>query len=138
MAWVEVEEELGPWMLLFGYADFAAGLAVWIWYDLVTALVVYLGVLFSVSMLRGLYLQLHLPRAARLAAQRALDFFREQFPEERVKSVAVRAIEAERIVVSVRYGLGYPTPRRYFAVSLPDLEEIVELDRAAWWPRGLK
>jgi hypothetical protein len=67
-----------------------------------------------------------------------LTWFCERFPEERVQSVAVRAIEPGRYVIAVRHGFGMPTPRSYFAIARPELSNITELSCAEWWPRGLK
>jgi hypothetical protein len=138
MAWVEVEEDVGAWFYVGCYLAFAAGLAVWWWRGFAAGLAIYLGVGCAAVLGRQLWLQMVLPREARQAARVVLAWFRERYPEERVEGVAVRAIEPQRFVIAVRHGCGRPTPRRYFAVSRPGLTGITELERADWWPRGLK
>ena len=95
MAWVEVEEDFSPWLVLAGYLAFgvgvAVGVALWVWFDFVTGLAVSLGGGFLALLGRQFFLQLRLPSEARQAAHIARAFFRERFPEKKVKSVAVRA-----------------------------------------------
>lgn len=138
MAWVEVEEEFEPWVSIVGTFAFVVGVGVWWYRDFCAGAAAYLGIGFSAFFAREFWLQMRLPREARRAAKVALARFRERFPEERVESVAVRAIEPERYVIAVRHGFGRPTPRSYFAVARPGLTDITELSCADWWPRGLK
>lgn len=84
------------------------------------------------------FLWRQLPPGAHDAARLALEFFRERYPSEPPTSVAVRAVEPERYIISVRYGFGMPDPRRYFAVPREGDGEITELRCSDWWPRGLK
>ena len=138
MAWVEVERDEGPWVLVAGAAGVASGAVVWWHRDLWTGVFAYLGVGFAVCLARDVWLQALLPREARRAAKVVLAWFRQRFPGERVESVAVRAVEVDRYVIAVRHGCGLPTPRSYFAVGRPGLGEIAELPEVDWWPRGLK
>ena len=138
MAWVEVERDQGPWGLIAGAAGVASGALVWWHRDLWTGFFAYLGAGFAVVLARDVWLQALLPRDARRAAKVVLAWFRVRFPGERVQSVAVRAVEADRYVIAVRHGFGLPTPRSYFAVARPGLAEIAELPVEEWWPRGLK
>ena len=138
MAWVEIEEDSSPAVLLAGAFCIPAGLVAWWWYDLGTGVVVYLFVGWSVILVRGCWLQMLLPSEARRAAKMVLAWFREQFPEERIEGVAVRAVEPERFIIAVRHGFGMPTPRSYFAIDRPTLTEITALPEEDWWPRGLK
>jgi hypothetical protein len=133
-----VETDAEPCVFVAGAVGLAVGAVVWWVRDFCEGAFVYLGVGFAVMMARQICLQAWLPRDARRAAKRVLAWFREQFPEERVKGVAVRAVEPERFVIAIRHGFGMPTPRRYFAVPRPGPGEITELPVAEWWPRGLK
>ena len=140
MPWVgvEVESDAEPWGCIAGAAGLTAGAAVWWARDFCTGALAYLGVGAAVLLARQLWLQARLPRDARPAAKRVLAWFGEQFPDERVEGVAVRAVEPGRFVIAVRHGFGMPTPRRYFAVPRPGPGEIRELPVSEWWPRGLR
>ncbi len=138
MAWIEVETDTGPWLFVAGGIGLAAGAAVWWLRDFCVGVFVYVCIGGVVLLARQFWLQAWLPRDARLAAKRVLAWFRDQFPDERVDGVAVRAVEQERFVIAVRHGYGRPTPRRYFAVPRPGPGEITELPVWDWWPRGLK
>jgi hypothetical protein len=144
MVWVETDRKLLRWvdlvaclafvlgLIVWGFSDFATGFAVYLLVGLGIATVIVVGV-----MVREWWLLLRLPAEARQGARVVLAWFREEFPEERIDSVAVRAIEPTQYVISIRHGMGRPTPRRYFAITRPDLTDITELPRAEWWPRGL-
>jgi hypothetical protein len=144
MVWVEGDVEFPPWMNFLAGLTFVVMVAVWCFLDTGACALVY--AIFSifpltfvlVNFLRQFGVLSPLPPEARQAAQIVLAWFRKRFPEESVKSIAVRAIEPARYVISIRHGLGRPTPRRYFAITRPDLTDITELPRAEWWPRGLK
>ncbi len=138
MAWVEVEADVEPWVFIAGTIGLAVGAVVWWRRDFCTGAFAYLGVGFALLVVRQLWLQMWLPRAARREAHRVLAWFRERFPDERVEGVAVRAVQPERFVIAVRHGFGMPTPRRYFAVLRHATAEITELPVEEWWPRGLK
>jgi hypothetical protein len=138
MPWVEVEADSEPWVFVAGGVGLAAGAAVWWLRDFCAGAFAYLGVGFVVILARQLWLQAWLPRDARRAAKRVLAWFREQFRDERVDGVAVRAVEPGRFVITVRHGFGMPRPRRYFAVPRPGPGEITELPVGDWWPHGLK
>ncbi|VTU01563.1 unnamed protein product [Gemmataceae bacterium] len=138
MAWVEVESDTGPWVLIAGGLGLVAGATVFWCHDFCAGMFTYLGVGFTVIQARQFWLRAQLPRDARSAARRVLAWFREQFPGERVEGVAVRAVEPGRFVIAIRHGYGMPTPRRYFAVLRPGPGDITELPVADWWPRGLR
>ena len=79
----------------------------------------------------------HPPEAAD-AVERAVAAFSAAYPDDEVKGAGVRAVEEDRIIVEVRYGIGRPGPRRYFGVSRDTLKVLGELPTSEWWPRGLK
>jgi hypothetical protein len=138
MAWVEVEADNKWWIPIAGVVGLMSGAVIWWQRDFCAGLVAYLGVGFAAVLARQFWLQAWLPREARSAAALVLTWYRERIPDERVESVAVRAIEPTRYVVAVRHGFGMPTPRGYFAIARPDLTEVTELAVSEWWPRGLK
>ena len=139
MAWVEVEEDTRPWVILFAsVAGLASGVVAWWHRDFCAGFCANLVVGFAVILARQVWLQVLLPREARRAANVVLAWFSAQFPNERVEGVAVRAIEADRYVIAVRHGFGLPTPRSYFAIERFGSAEITELPVDEWWPRGLK
>ena len=72
------------------------------------------------------------------AAEQAVAAFQATYPNDEVTSVALRADEDERYVFSLRYGLGRPTPRRYFAVDKTDATVTEISDHGAYRPKGLK
>src|SRR5262245_2732979 len=111
---IEVEEDLWPQLYIVGFASLAAGFVVGEHTDFCTGFSCYMGVYYSVLLGRQVWLAIWLPDEARRAARLVGAWFREQFPEELVGSVAVRAIETERYVISV-HGLGRPPSCRYFA-----------------------
>jgi hypothetical protein len=138
MLWVDVEEESGAWAAIAGVLGLVIGVVVW-WYRVLLSGVFALLVIWLVAILVNLiWFQILLPRDARRAAKNVRSWFRAQFPEERVESVAVRAVDPERYVIVIRHGFGFPTPRSYFAIARPELEAIAELPASEWWPRGLK
>src|SRR5262249_11320801 len=138
VAWVEVETDAGPTVLVAGVLGLASGTVVWWRADLCSGAFAYLGVGFAIILGRQFWLQAWLPTDARRAAHRVLTWFREQCPGERVEGVAVRAVEPGRFVFAVRHGFGRPTPRRYFAITRSAPSEITELPVEDWWPRGRK
>ena len=74
----------------------------------------------------------------REGATRAVAVFRQTYPNDELKSVALRAIETNRFVYSLRYGIGRPGPRRYFGVAKTG-GDVVEISAGSrYWPRGLK
>lgn len=141
MAWVHVEADVEPWSHIAGGIGLVAGCFVWWQQGCCAGIYAFYGVSFAVigaRMFWLLWLSVWLPRDVRRAANRVLAWFREQFPDEQVESVSVRAVEPGRIVVSVRSGFGMPTPRRYFAIDRHGAGEITELPVRDWWPRGLR
>jgi hypothetical protein len=85
---------------------------------------------------------IRLPAEARRAAEHVGRWFEARFPDHQLKSLAVRAVEPERYVISVRCERNgvksWPTPRRYFAVARSDFGEIIEVPHGQYWGRGLK
>lgn len=138
MTWVDVEADIHPFALIAGTIGLACGAVAWWVHDFCTGFWVYLAVGCGAVFTWQIWLQVRLPREARQAARLVLEWFREQFPEERIEGVAVRAMEPTRYVIAVRHGFGKPTPRRYFAIARPALDDIAELPADDWWPRGLK
>ncbi len=138
MTWVDMETEAVPWeMVAYGVA-LLLGAALWWWMGLCAGFAAFVGVGIAFILARDIWLKQRLPPDAHHAAQRVHDWFRERFPEEQVEGIAVRAVEPGRFVIAIQYGLGRPTPRRYFAVNRPDTDDITELPVEEWWPRGLK
>jgi hypothetical protein len=138
MFWIEVEEEPASWSDLTCYLAIAVGVAVWWWNDLVTGVMASLGAATLGVALQVIWLQIRLPREARRAARVVVAWYQKRFPQEPVASVAVRAIEPDRYVISIRHEVGQPRIRRYFAIARPDLVDIVELPVAQWWPFRVK
>ncbi len=138
MTWVDMETEAVPWeMIAYGVA-LLLGAAIWWWLGICAGLIAYINVGIALTLVRDMWLQARLPQDAHHATQRVLAWFQERFPDERAEGVAVRAVEPGRFVIAVLYGIGRPTPRRYFAISRLDPGEISELPVDEWWPRGLK
>ena len=88
--------------------------------------------------LRRLFSRPPQPPEAAEAVERALAAFSAAYPDDDVKGAGVPAVEDNRIIVEVHYGIGRPGPRRYFGVSRETLEVLGELLASEWWPRGLK
>jgi hypothetical protein len=127
-----VEEGRRGLLLLCGLSVVLFGITLWVCEDFCPGMVIYLGMSFLVVTGRQAFLQWRLPKAARLAARKALAYFQLSYPEVVANSVAVRGVEAQRIVICIYHGRGSPSPRRLFAVSLPELDQVTELDRAGW------
>lgn len=139
---IEVEHDHGraATVVLSGVAC-AAGIAGWWLADCCWGLIAYfvaVWILVTMRLLVTSLLQPPLPADASRAVEKALEAFARRYPDDKVTSTAIRAVEPDRIIVSVRYGTGRPGPRRYFAVSRPRLDTVTELDIKAWWPRGLR
>ena len=82
-----------------------------------------------------------LPSAARIYAEAALRHFKLEYPDAKIINLAVRDMNEERLIISVRYerpGIySHPTPRVYYAVGRSDQTVTTEEIRR-WWPKGLK
>jgi hypothetical protein len=82
-----------------------------------------------------------LPADARPCAEAALSRFHDDYPEARVRSVALRDADAERLIMSIRYERprlsSLPTARTYYAVRRGD-RIVTPEEISQWWPRGLK
>ena len=74
----------------------------------------------------------------RKGADRAVEAFLDAYPDDELQGVALRAIEADRFVYSLRYGIGRPGPRRYFGVAKTGTVVFEIADGCRYWPRGLK
>ena len=114
-----------------------AGLAGWYWANWRIGLVSYLASILLVGALFDRRRDLA-PSDAERAMELAVAAFTGLYPEDRVDSVALRAVEPDRLVISVRYNRGMPLPRRYFSVSRSEPYQVVEEDTAEWWPHGLR
>src|SRR5262245_47676178 len=120
MAWVDVEEDdRGLWVRIAGITGLVAGAGAWWQHDPCMGCLVFFSAVTLITLRRMLWLQLWLPWEARRAANVVLDWFKNRFPDARIQTVAVRAIEPKRYVIAVRHGFGSPTPRRYFAIARP-------------------
>ena len=138
MPWVGVEETDGRPVLIAGLLGLAGGAVVWWYFNFWDAFFAYLGIVFAILLSLHFWRQICLPWGARRGARLVLAWFRERFPDEQVKGVAVRAIEPNRYIIAIYHGFGFPTPRTYFAIARPQLAEITELSDSEWRPRGLK
>lgn len=142
MAWVEVEEDGKLAMVVAVIVGGAAAIPVWRHTGFWSGLLAFYAAGTCGMLVYGFVRMLLLPTKARTTAKRVRNWFGEQFPNLRILSVAVRAIEPERYVIAVRYEApqtrSYPTARRYFAVSGAGGDDVVELPHEDWWPRGLK
>jgi hypothetical protein len=143
MRWLETEKDMGPSVLLWGALGWGIGIAVFFMSDWVTAIFAGLIAVAITSLLVGLVASWHIPAEARHAADRAVDAFNKLYPNCKLASVALRSIEENRYVYSIRYDgpdnvRSKPQARRYFAVSRDSEPLVDELDKSDWWPRGLK
>jgi hypothetical protein len=77
-------------------------------------------------------------RQADQAIERARAAFVSTYPQDHITGAGIRAVDGDHIIVDIRYGIGRPGPRRYFAVSQQTLEVLGERPASEWWPRGLK
>ncbi len=137
MTWIDVEEKDPLWWgLIVTACGVASAVLVYQRHTFSAALFTSMGVSFAIFLVRKIQLQLWIRGEPRQAAKLVLSWFRQQFPEDRVVCIAVRAIEPERYVIAVYYERGTPTPRRYFAIARPTLTQIQELPPREWWPRG--
>jgi hypothetical protein len=144
MVWMEVEHETNPnprVLLLFCLA-FPLVPLVWWYSGWVNGFFAWFGVSVAVGMVDSFVAAWRIPPEARGASKLAVEEFRRLHSTDTVKSVAVRAVEPERFVFSVRYEtpntVSFPTARRYFAVSRAEPVTATELAVENWWPRGLK
>lgn len=133
---------MGPSVLLYGCLAWGVGIAVFFVAGWVMAIVAGLAVAASTKVLVDLVASSRISADARLAADKAVDAFTNSYPDYNLSSVALRAIEDDRYVYSIRYEapnqLSKPQARCYFAVSRGTDTDVVELDKSDWWPRGLK
>ena len=142
MRWLEIEKDMGASDLLWVALGWGVGTAVFFVSDWVTA--IFGGMLTAIvlSLLADFVVAWHIPKDARRAADKAVAAFANLYPSYKLSNVALRAIEDDRYVFSIRYDAPkeYSTPqvRRYFAVSRKLDSNAVELDERDWWPRGLK
>jgi len=142
MRWLQIEKDIGPSVVLFGVLGWSVGIAVFLLSDWLTA--IFAGCITAVAppILVDLIASWRIPAEARLDAEKAVAEFTKLYPERTLDSVALRAIEDDRFVYSIRYdepNVGsMPQQRCHFAVFRGPDGEIIELDPADWWPRGLK
>jgi hypothetical protein len=85
------------------------------------------------SVIRQTWLRSRTPADAIRAAKVVGRWFVEQHPRVPVNEWIVRAVEPYRYIIAVSYCEGTPRPpRRYFAISRPDLNDIAELPQSDW------
>lgn len=126
--WPELLVLLGSW--------FVGGNIAWWWDEwLLGDVAAAVGTLVCFGYFRTVF-RLH--EGIREALALARSEFQQRYPTEHIKDVALRAVEPERFVFSIRSRMGNPQPRRYFGVSRMPPDVVEELPRRDWWPRGLK
>src|SRR4051794_6736397 len=118
MVWMEVENETcsGPCAVVAGLLLLAVLPAVWWVAGWEYALAVWLGMLIVAGTMDWFALAWRIPSEAKAASRLALAEFKRLHPADEVKGVAVRSVEPERFVFSVRYEtsniVSFPTARR--------------------------
>jgi hypothetical protein len=142
MHWVEVEADTDMWSPVAGCVGFVIVAIAWWYGNFWLSLFILYAIVLLIHLTVGFWRSAYLPKDAWYAGMLVEKWFREHFPEKRVESVAVRAVEPQRFVISVRYTerkiVSYPIAREYFAIDRPSLSEVTELPKHEWWPRGLK
>jgi hypothetical protein len=142
MRWLETEKDMGPTVLLWGLLGWGVGIAVFFVSNWLMAVLLGLLTVATLSILLDFIASWRMPAEARCAAEHAVAAFTNSYPDYKLSSVALRAIEDDRFVYSIRYdtpnGSSKPQSRCYFAVTRGIDTNVVELDRKDWWPRGLK
>lgn len=143
MPWLDTERDLSPFEPLWGALALGLGVAIFFVSSLWIAILVTIATVIVIGLLSDLIASIGIPSDARTASKRAVDAFRESYPECRFSNVALRAVESDRFVFSVRFDapngvLHEPQARRYFSVPRDNEATIVELNNRDWWPRGLK
>src|SRR6266511_4347637 len=104
MVWMEVEYETNPnpcVLLLFCLA-FPLVPLVWWYAGWVNGLFAWFGLSIAVGVVNWFVAAWSIPPEARTAAKLAVEEFKRLYPADTVKSVAVRGVEPERFVFSVR------------------------------------
>ena len=143
MRWLETERDMGPFVLLWGALGWGVGIAVFFISNWLMAVLAGLSTVGILSMLVEVVSSWRIPKDTRRAAETAVAAFKSLYPDCKLASVALRAVEENRFVYSLRYDgprniRSTPQARRYFAVSRDDDSNVVELENWDWWPRGLK
>jgi hypothetical protein len=142
LRWLEIEKGMSPWILLWSLIAWGIGIAVYLSYDWflgVASFVLTMGLIYFTTQFIE---SLGISAAAKIDANEAVAAFESAYPGDQITSVALRAVEEERYVYSMRYRspgqISFPEPRRYFAVARTTGKNVIELDTMEWWPRGLK
>jgi hypothetical protein len=143
MRWLETENDMsGRPLVLCTLLGLGVGLTVYYLSNFLNALLSGILTVVFISVLSDYLSSWRVPTEARILAEKAIFAFCESYPDFRVRSVALRAIEVDRFVYSIRYDAqnhtSRPGLRRYFAVTRETDPSVVELDQRDWWPRGLK
>src|SRR5260221_11400623 len=82
-----------------------------------------------------------LPSVARICAEAALRHFKLEYPDAKIINLAVRDMNEEHLIISVRYerpGIhSHPSTRMYYAVGRSD-QTVAAEETTKWRPTGLK
>lgn len=139
---VERETNPGPFVIIVGLVLLPVVPVVWWYGGWRYGLSVWFGTLIVAGIIDWLVLAWRIPSEARAASRLAVAEFKRLYPSNSVVSVAVRAVEPDRFVFSVRYQeahtISMPPQRRYFAVTRTAQPIVMELDTHGWPVFGLK
>ncbi len=141
---MEIERELNPGfcVVVSGCLLLPVQTAVWWFAGCEWALAVWIDTLLVAGLADRLVAAWRLPPRAWAASKLTLAEFKRLHPADTVLSVAVREVEPERFVFSVRYQepvtICDPPPRRYYAVSRIESQTVTELDARDWPVFGIK
>jgi hypothetical protein len=140
---LEIEGDMsGSSFILWSLIGWGVALTVFFFSSFFNALLAAVLTVGVFKLLNDYRLSWRIPTEARLLADKAVLAFNEAYPKSIFRSAALRAIEVDRYVYSIRYDdpnqTSRPGSRRYFAVTRETDPVVVELDQSDWWPRGLK
>jgi hypothetical protein len=139
---VERETNPGPFVIVVGLVLLPVVPVVWWYGGWRYGLSVWFGTLIVAGIIDWLVLAWRIPSEARAASRLAVAEFKRLYPSNSVVSVAVRAVEPDRFVFSVRYQeaqtISMPPQRRYFAVTRTAQPIVMELDTHDWPVFGVK
>lgn len=140
---LEIESDMsGSSFILWSIIGWGVALIVFFLSNFFNALLAAVPTVLVLKLLNDYCASGRIPTEARLLADKAVLAFGKAYPKSIFRSAALRAIEVDRYVYSIRYDdpnqSSRPGSRRYFAVTRETDPVVVELDPNEWWPRGLK
>ena len=142
LRWLELERDMSPWLLVWSLIGWGIGIAVYLSEGWVLGVISFFLATGLACLIQEFIGSIRIPTEARCFSNEAVSAFEKAYPDAQITSVALRAIEEERYIFSVRYQsprqISKPEARLYFAVSRSNNHDVTELDIAEWWPRGLK